>query len=93
MQKKLQKMKLIFIIIVYLFSLLSNTGVVLATKTDLEENKDTGQTTQQDTESVPITPEVEQFLELRAVNVEEIEGQDKQVTMELWSNKVEFERI
>ena len=34
-----------------------------------------------------------QFLELRAVEVKDVEGQNKQVTMELWTNSIEFERI
>lgn len=39
------------------------------------------------------TPSENQFLELRAVEVKDVEGQNKQVTMELWTNSIEFERI
>ena len=39
------------------------------------------------------TPGDNQFLELRAVEVKDVEGQNKQVTMELWTNSIEFERI
>lgn len=40
-----------------------------------------------------LTPEDNQYLELRAVEVKEVEGQNKQVIMELWGNNVEFKRI
>ncbi len=39
-----------------------------------------------------VTPAENQYLELRAVSVREIEGQNKQVIMELWGNNVEFKR-
>ena len=39
------------------------------------------------------TPNENQFLELRGVEVKEVEGQNKQLTMELWTNSVEFERF
>ena len=39
------------------------------------------------------TPGDNQFLELRAVEVKDVEGQNKQLTMELWTNSIEFERI
>ena len=39
------------------------------------------------------TPNENQFLELRAVEVKDIEGKNKQLTMELWTNSIEFERI
>ena len=38
-------------------------------------------------------PELDQYLELRAVEVKEVAGQNKQVIMELWTNKIDFERI
>lgn len=40
-----------------------------------------------------VIPTDEQYLELRAVTAKEIEGQNKQVIMELWGNNVEFKRI
>ena len=39
------------------------------------------------------TPNENQFLELRGVEVKDVEGQNKQLTMELWTNSVEFERF
>ena len=39
------------------------------------------------------TPNENQFLELRAVEVKNVEGKNKQLTMELWTNSIEFERI
>lgn len=40
-----------------------------------------------------LTPEDNQYLELRAVEVKDAVGQNKQVIMELWGNNVEFKRI
>lgn len=40
-----------------------------------------------------VIPTDEQYLELRAVSVKEVAGQNKQVIMELWGNNVEFKRI
>lgn len=40
-----------------------------------------------------VVPTDEQYMELRAVEVKEIEGKNKQVIMELWGNNVEFKRI
>lgn len=40
-----------------------------------------------------LVPTDEQYLELRAVTVNEVPGQNKQVIMELWGNNVEFKRI
>lgn len=40
-----------------------------------------------------LVPTDEQYLELRAVSVNEVPGQNKQVIMELWGNNVEFKRI
>lgn len=40
-----------------------------------------------------IEPLDNQFLELRATQVNDIQGQNKQVIMELWGNNVEFKRI
>jgi len=43
-----------------------------------------------ETDTGCITPEENQYFELRAVNVKEVTGQNKQVTMELWGNNLEF---
>lgn len=40
-----------------------------------------------------VTPTDEQYFELRAVTVKEVEGQNKQIIMELWGNNIEFKRI
>lgn len=40
-----------------------------------------------------VIPTDEQYLELRAVSVTDVPGQNKQVIMELWGNNVEFKRI
>lgn len=40
-----------------------------------------------------LTPSDNQYFELRAVEIKEVEGQNKQVIMELWGNNIEFKRI
>lgn len=40
-----------------------------------------------------VEPTDNQFLELRAVTVKDVAGQNKQVMMELWGNNIEFKRI
>lgn len=40
-----------------------------------------------------ITPTDQQYIELRAVEIKEKEGKNKQVIMELWGNNIEFKRI
>ena len=43
--------------------------------------------------STAIVPSDNQYLELRANTITEIEGQGKQVVMELWGNDIDFKRI
>lgn len=43
--------------------------------------------------TIEIQPTDNQFLELRAVEINEVEGQNKQLIMELWGNELEFKRI
>lgn len=40
-----------------------------------------------------LTPAENQYFELRAVEVKEIEGKNKQVIMELWGHEIDFKRI
>ncbi|MBQ2937577.1 MAG: hypothetical protein IJE05_01650 [Clostridia bacterium] len=40
-----------------------------------------------------VMPEDNQYFELRATEVNAVEGQNKQVIMELWGNNIEFKRI
>lgn len=40
-----------------------------------------------------LEPSDDQYLELRAVSVNDISGQDKQVIMELWGNNIDFKRF
>lgn len=40
-----------------------------------------------------IAPEDNQYFELRATEVKTVDGQNKQVIMELWGNNIEFKRI
>lgn len=40
-----------------------------------------------------LEPSQDQYLELRAVSIKDIAGQNKQVIMELWGNNIDFKRI
>ena len=40
-----------------------------------------------------LTPEESQYFELRAVEVKDIDGQNKQVVMQLWGHEIDFKRI
>ena len=42
---------------------------------------------------IDLVPTDDQYFELRAVEVKEVAGQNKQVIMELWGNNIEFKRI
>lgn len=46
-----------------------------------------------DIKTTELEPTGDQFLELRAVEINEVEGQNRQVIMELWGNELEFKRI
>ena len=46
-----------------------------------------------ETDEYCLVPEDNQYFELRAVEVKAVEGQNKQVIMELWGNNIEFKRI
>lgn len=43
--------------------------------------------------STTIVPGDNQYLELKATTITEVEGQGKQVIMELWGYDIEFKRI
>lgn len=40
-----------------------------------------------------LTPSDEQYFELKAVEIKDVDGQEKQVIMELWGHNLEFKRI
>jgi hypothetical protein len=40
-----------------------------------------------------VEPLDNQYLEMRAVTITNVEGQNKQVIFELWGNNIEFKRI
>lgn len=44
-------------------------------------------------EASTIEPTDDQYLELKATNITEIEGKNKQVIMELWGHEIDFKRI
>lgn len=46
-----------------------------------------------ETDDTCLTPSDNQYFELRAVQVKDVEGQNKQVMMELWGNNIEFKRF
>lgn len=43
--------------------------------------------------TICLEPSDSQYFELRATEVKNVEGQNKQVIMELWGNNIEFKRI
>ena len=44
-------------------------------------------------EASTIEPTNDQYLELKATNITEVEGKNKQVIMELWGHEIDFKRI
>ncbi len=44
-------------------------------------------------EASTIEPIDDQYLELKATNITEVEGKNKQVIMELWGHEIDFKRI
>lgn len=82
-RNKRQKLKIAFIIVIYIVSLLANTIKVFGAELKNGEYLPTE----------PVTPSAEQYLELRVAEVKEVDGQNKQVIMELWGNNVMFKRI
>lgn len=46
-----------------------------------------------DIQTTELQPTDDQYLELRAVEIAQIEGKNKQLIMELWGNELEFKRI
>ena len=44
-------------------------------------------------EASTIEPTDYQYLELKATNITEVEGKNKQVIMELWGHEIDFKRI
>lgn len=69
--------KLMSIIIACITIILLSATIIMASETD----------------DTCLIPSDEQYFELRAVQVKDIEGQNKQVIMELWGNNIEFKRI
>lgn len=45
------------------------------------------------TPTVPQEADMSQYFELGATQIKEVEGQNKQVIMELWGYNLEFKRI
>ena len=76
-KNKTAKKKFISIIIVCITIILFSTSIIMAFETDI----------------TCLVPSDNQYFELRAVQVKNIEGQNKQVIMELWGNNIEFKRI
>lgn len=71
------------IVIMCIVMLLVNPYLVFAQEVDIVE----------DIETTELQPTDNQFLELRAVSINKIEGKNKQLIMELWGNELEFKRI
>lgn len=75
MKYQIQAIKNVLIFLLINMILIFKCNFVLATETDI---------------TIEDEPTENQFLELRAISVTEVEGQNKQVLMELWGNNVEF---
>ena len=43
--------------------------------------------------STTIEPEANQYFELKAITITEVDGQNRQVIMELWGHDIDFKRI
>lgn len=76
-QNKNAKHNLIKTIFVCIMVIVLSATIVMATETD----------------DTCLVPADNQYFELRAVQVKDVEGQNKQLIMELWGNNIEFKRI
>lgn len=76
-QNKETNKKVMGIIIACITIILLSATIIMASETD----------------DTCLTPSDNQYFELRAVEVKDVEGQNKQVIMELWGNNIEFKRI
>lgn len=70
-------LKILIISIVTIFVALSGIMKTLATEVDPNT----------------ITPSDNQYFELKAVEIKDVAGQNKQIIMELWGHNMEFKRI
>lgn len=77
LENKIAKKKLMSIIIACITIILVSTTIIMASEAY----------------GTCLEPSDNQYFELRAVQVKNIEGQNKQIIMELWGNNVEFKRI
>lgn len=90
MKKDKKNKKAIILIICFIISLLINTISIAVTDITMPigvnagEETDTGGSTQETPYS---------HLELRATQIKDIEGKNRQLIMELWGNNIEFKRI
>lgn len=73
--------KILTVIIASIIILQSNTNLVMAS--DIVDEVDENY----------VKANENQYLELRAVEVKEVTGQNKQVIMELWGHDIDFKRI
>lgn len=74
LKEKILKIVVLFITIIY--TLASPINVAIAVEQEADENC--------------LTPTDDQYLELRAAEVKNIDGQNKQIIMELWGHNLEF---
>ena len=70
-------LKILIISIVTIF--LSLSGIMKTLATEVDPNT--------------ITPSDNQYFELKAVEIKDVAGQNKQIIMELWGHNMEFKRI
>lgn len=79
-RKKLKQiiLKIIMLCMIIIYALASPISIATETEIQADENC--------------LIPTDDQYLELRAVQVKDISGQNKQVIMELWGHNLEFKR-
>lgn len=84
MNKKF-KNSLFFKIIILIFSILLIFSSIIVTQAS-ESNE-------QETKPVILTPNENQYFELKATTINNVEGKGKQLIMELWGHEIYFKRI
>ncbi|MCI8518753.1 MAG: hypothetical protein HFJ51_01090 [Clostridia bacterium] len=87
MKKEIKNKKAIVIVICFILSLFLNTLSIAATNINI---------TSKLSEETGVEKNVEgsyEHFELRAVDIKETEGGNRQLIMELWGNDIEFKRI
>lgn len=95
-KNKIRNKKAIILIICFIISLLINTMSIATADigiTGIANEETGGEETGGDTGGGTTAETPYRHLELRATQIKEIEGKNRQLIMELWGNDIEFKRI